>query len=229
MKEQTYGWYPSVQDIYRPKGRPSSYHLECLYKYGNSMYYQSKAVPPAPELLVRGVSGASPPPTPQDLRRSKSVPIPKFTKSTKIHIPTPSECWAAHRKLQETQWGVANDTTDFSSRPPTEMCWPLPKEKQQEMLNQQRQMQTAPQNAWGLRSKTSPDLYGSGSVLEWPAAHHNKEERPDSARVTVEKMSRDKKSRPATSFVRSSQGNQRPTTAKPAVVPAPPSGKNTHR
>ncbi|RUS74308.1 hypothetical protein EGW08_017931 [Elysia chlorotica] len=130
MKEVTYGWYPSAKDVYRPKGRPGSYHLECLYKHGNSQYYQASAAPPQGELFVRGVTSATPPCTPQGLRKSRSVSVPKFSRVPKLNIPTPTQCWSSAKKnLGETTWGVVGDDT-YAQAPPSEVTWPLPKGRQ---------------------------------------------------------------------------------------------------
>ncbi|GFS08136.1 hypothetical protein ElyMa_001266500 [Elysia marginata] len=144
MKEVTYVWYPSAKDVYRPKGRPGSYHLECLYKHGDSMYYQGSHAPPQGELFVRGVTNATPPTTPA-FRKSRSVPVPKFSRVPKLNIPTPTQCWSTQRKnLSETAWGIVGDET-YAPAPPTEVSWPLPKGKQPQRKKQgqpdQRQYQ----------------------------------------------------------------------------------------
>ncbi|CAL1537696.1 unnamed protein product [Lymnaea stagnalis] len=177
MKETTYGWYPSVHDIYRPKGRPSSYHLDCLYQYENSMYYQDKAAPPKPELMVRGVSSRSSSPTPQDLkRRAKSVPVPKFNPTPKLHIPTPAECWSTHKSPHETQWAVAGDNLSFSPAPPSEVTWPLAQDKQQQLLKQQQdkycyEKQQSSQQAWDSRRSFDAPHSQPSAALGWPPAY----------------------------------------------------------
>ncbi|GFN99543.1 translation initiation factor if-2-like [Plakobranchus ocellatus] len=148
MKEATYGWYPSVKDVYKPKGRPGSYHLECLYKHGGSMYYQGSVAPPQGELFVRGVTNATPPTTPQGYRKSRSVPVPKFSRVPKLNIPTPNQCWSTHgRNLAETAWGVVGDQT-YAHVQPSDVSWPLPKGKQQQRKKQQQQQQQPEQRQY---------------------------------------------------------------------------------
>lgn len=124
MKEQTYGWYPSVRDIYLSKNQPTPYHLECLYKFKDSGYYNPMAEPPEPAFVVKALT-PSPPPRPftafssssparQGARSGKQRPktglvVPKFTKLT-TSIPTPQ--W--RHKLKETEWGVVS-TPDSSA------------------------------------------------------------------------------------------------------------------
>ncbi|XP_025089721.1 uncharacterized protein LOC112561434 [Pomacea canaliculata] len=124
-KEQTYGWYPSVRDIYLSKNQPIPYHLECLYKFKESGYYNPKAEPP--ESTIRIGIPAPPSSRPSTAtsstgssgrassRRAKSVPVPKFTPVPTLHIPTPAQCWSA--RLSETPYGVFDPNTPTSSIP----------------------------------------------------------------------------------------------------------------
>lgn len=123
MKERTYGWYPAVRDIYLSKGQPTPYHLECLYKFKDSGYYNPLAQPPEPELMIRGLTPTpSLPPSrpgsfkadPWASRKTKSVSAPKFKPAPKLSIPTPQQCWS--KSLAETQWGVV--TPEATPAPP---------------------------------------------------------------------------------------------------------------
>ncbi|KAH9525666.1 hypothetical protein Btru_001989 [Bulinus truncatus] len=207
MKEVTYGWYPSVHDIYRPKGRPSSYHLECLYKYNGSMYYQDKALPPKQELFVRGISSATPPPTPEDLRRrSKSAPVPKFTLIPKLHIPTPADCWA-HRRPEETKWGVTGEGPATAPSPSSEVSWPLAQDKQNQLVKEH--LNSSPPSVWYPAPPcVEPPLTRCGSAtsqLMWPTSLMVDNVRPQS----------------------SSSGQSASITRSCATTPAPPSGKSS--
>ncbi|KAK0045603.1 proteoglycan 4-like isoform X2 [Biomphalaria pfeifferi] len=222
MKESTYGWYPSVQDIYRPKGRPSSYHLECLYKYNNSMYYQDKALPPKPVLFVRGVSSVPPPPTPEDLRRrSQSVPVPKFKPIPKLHIPTPADCWG-HKRLEETKWGIVEEETAPSPSPPSEVSWPIPKDKQQQLFKEHLKKQYISGARSALSSAAGPTAVGvaqstsrsesTSSQLKWPTASNTELARPQTSSSSGQRSM----------SAKTSQSNDKYVTS-----PAPPSGKMT--
>nr|KAG5690234.1 hypothetical protein BaRGS_026686 [Batillaria attramentaria] len=119
MKERTYGWYPAVRDIYLSKGQPTPYHLECLYKFQESGYYNPLVEPPEPSLMVRGITPSPPPSRPgsrcssrgggRTSRKSKSVPVPRFKPAPKLNIPTPTQCWS--KSLAETPWGVVTPET----------------------------------------------------------------------------------------------------------------------
>ncbi|XP_050409490.1 uncharacterized protein LOC126824332 [Patella vulgata] len=116
MKEKIYGWYPSIKDVYNDRiGVPSSYHLECLYKFQGTMY-QTKPIRPGPDnLVIQGHSATSPvrsrPSTAvkspitlnrQTPQRPKTAPIPQYRPIKKLRIPTPQECWSTG--LDETAY-----------------------------------------------------------------------------------------------------------------------------
>lgn len=106
------------------------------------MYYQGSVAPPQGELFVRGVTSGTPPVTPQVFRKSRSVPVPKFSRVPKLNIPTPNQCWSTQRtnkNLSETAWGVVGDQT-YAPAPPSEVSWPLAKGKQQLQKKQGQQM-----------------------------------------------------------------------------------------
>ncbi|XP_076472818.1 uncharacterized protein LOC143302165 [Babylonia areolata] len=115
-EEQTYGWYPSVRDIYLSKNQPAPYHLECLYKFKESGYHNPIVEPPEPAFVIRGITPTPPPSRPATSGpasgrssahrggRSKSVPVPKFRPVPKMSIPTPLQAWK--RAPSETSWGV---------------------------------------------------------------------------------------------------------------------------
>ncbi|KAL8594439.1 hypothetical protein ACOMHN_018147 [Nucella lapillus] len=125
MKERTYGWYPSVRDVYLSKNQPTPYHLECLYKFKDSGYHNPIVDPPEPAFIIRGITPTpSPPPSrPATSRpvsgrapaarggRPKSVPEPKFRPVPKMtSIPTPMQAWK--RTPAETTWGVVSPAAE---------------------------------------------------------------------------------------------------------------------
>ncbi|KAK3084657.1 hypothetical protein FSP39_017058 [Pinctada imbricata] len=135
MREQTYGWYPSVKDVYKDRrmGAPNPYQIEAMYKFQKSKYYEPPH-PPTP----RPPNAFRPTPTPQKRPmstmssksrssgkdsslqvRAKSAPIYDFKPVPRLQIPTPHQCWAM--STDETPYGVVEPTPT----PPPE--WPSPK------------------------------------------------------------------------------------------------------
>ncbi|CAG5136282.1 unnamed protein product [Candidula unifasciata] len=255
MKEATYGWYPSANDIYRPKGRPSSHHLQCLYKFHG---YRGQPVVHQAELFVRGVSSSTTPDLSQHTKRiSKSAPIPKLRTESIIHIPMPTQCWSKCA-TQETQWGLVGDHSPKTPDPLSKVSWPILQDGNQLQLKaektaQQNQRQLLmehvpkpqeryvlegrqiPQHAWGFRQQSqdfSDSSSESSSRLTWPNAHRAQPARPQSSAsrqsdVHPQERSVGNRQRPSSSPARSSLSSvQGHKSTRSPLTPAPPNKGN---
>ncbi|BFZ18848.1 hypothetical protein BsWGS_21887 [Bradybaena similaris] len=255
MKEITYGWYPPVSDIYRPKGKPSSHHLQCLYKFRD---YRAQPVVPEAELFVRGVSSTTTPDLSEHLKhKSKSAAIPKLRAESRINIPTPTQCWSKWQ-TQETQWGVTDDRSPETPDAPSEVSWPVVQagkqkqtlqeekdfqQKQQQMLKghireqQERYIvegHQIPQTAWGFRKpgQDSSDVSSEASArFTWPKAHKAQPVRPQSSYSEQSRAHQEipvgSKQRPFSSPAKSSiSSTQDQRGMRPVLTPTPPTREN---